>query len=155
MQSLGDILGGVTLSRNSLMTGPGCTLQGFLINCGDVASAIWSFVIALHTFTLLAGGRKWGGWVAEKTASGKTRWVVCLGLWCFVFLIGAIGPVVFERLKPENGPYCIFSFEFSLIKTIKSDLVGVGLLRITTWRELSSITACSCSSLADFSLSLH
>ena len=90
------------------MTGPGCTLQGFLINSGDVASAIWSFVIALHTFTLLAGGHKWrilGG--RERLQSGKARWAVCLGLWTFVFVIGAIGPVVIERLRPENGPYCI------------------------------------------------
>ena len=101
------ILVGVTVSRNSLMTGPGCTLQGFLINSGDISSAIWSFVIALHTFTLLAGGHKWRCWVAEKTESGKSRWAVCLGIWAFVFLIGAIGPVVIERLHPEKGPFCI------------------------------------------------
>jgi hypothetical protein len=89
------------------MTGPGCTLQGFLINSGDIASAIWSFVIALHTFTLLAGGPKWRGWAAEKTASGKARWVMCAGIWSFVFFIGAVGPVIIETLHPENGPYCI------------------------------------------------
>jgi hypothetical protein len=89
------------------MTGRGCTLQGFLINSGDVASAIWSFVVALHTFTLLAGGHKWRSWVAEKTATGKARWVLCLGLWTFVGFIGAIGPVVLERVYPDKGPYCI------------------------------------------------
>ena len=104
---------GVTVRHNDLMTGPGCTLQGFLINSGDIASAIWSFVIALHTFTLLVGGPKIGGWVSEKTASGKLRWVVCVGIWAFVFLIGAIGPVVLENLHPENGPYCIFSWLLS------------------------------------------
>jgi hypothetical protein len=59
VQGLGDILVGVTVGQNSLMTGPGCTVQGFLINSGDVSSAIWSFVIAVHTFVLLAGGPRW------------------------------------------------------------------------------------------------
>lgn len=106
MQSLGDILAMVTVQHNSLMTGPGCTLQGFLINSGDVASAIWSFVIGLHTFALLAGGRRVRGWVTDKTTSGKTRWAVCLGIWTFVFLLGGIGPVLLEGLHPENGPFC-------------------------------------------------
>src|SRR5436190_3404232 len=76
VQSLGDILVGVSVSKNSLMTGVGCTVQGFLINSGDVASAMWSFVVALHTFILLAGPHKWRTWVARETASGKTRWAV-------------------------------------------------------------------------------
>src|SRR5271169_1794338 len=101
------------------MTGPGCTLQGYLINSGDIASAIWSFVIALHTFTLLAGGRKWGSWAAEKTSSGKGRWVVCLGIWTFVFLIGAIGPVIIQNLQPAKGPYCMPLCLVWLMKTTK------------------------------------
>jgi hypothetical protein len=119
------------------MSGTGCTLQGFFINSGDVASAIWSFVIAVHTFVLLAGNRKWSNWVAEKTESGKGRWVVCLGLWGFVFGIGALGPVVIQRVNPEKGPYCIPCTFLFLMKMIKLDLDGVGLQKTTTWRESS------------------
>lgn len=107
------------MSRNAFMTGTGCTLQGFLINSGDVASAIWSFVIALHTFTLLTGRRKWGSWVAEKTESGKARWAVCIAIWGFVFVIGTIGPVIVEKLHPEKGPYCILLLLCWLMKTSK------------------------------------
>jgi len=122
------------------MTGSGCTLQGFLINSGDIASAIWSFVIAFHTFALLAGGSKIRGWVSEKTGSGKLRWVVCGGLWAFVFLIGAIGPVIIQPLNPGNGPYCISSSHFWLMKTIKLVPDGVGFPATTTWRDSSCAT---------------
>lgn len=107
VQGLGDILVGVTVHNNAFMTGPGCTLQGFLINCGDVSSAIWSFIVALHTFTLLMGGSKLRGWAAEKTAGGKLRWIICAGVWTFVLFFGAIGPILIQNLHPEDGPYCI------------------------------------------------
>jgi hypothetical protein len=139
VQGIGDVLVGVSVRQDALMTGPGCTLQGFLINCGDVSSAIWSFIIALHTFTLLAGSPKWRGWAAEKTASGKSRWIVCAGVWIFVFVIGAIGPVVLENLHPEKGPYCIIPYKFSLMKMPKSVPDGAGLPAITTWKDSSSI----------------
>lgn len=109
VQGLGDVLVGVTVGQNSLMTGPGCTVQGFLINSGDVSSAIWSFVIAVHTFVLLAGGSRWRTWAAEKGSSGKARWILCFGVWALVVFIGAFGPVVLQNLHPEKGPYCTLS----------------------------------------------
>jgi hypothetical protein len=80
-------------------------MQGFLINSGDVASAIWSFIIAVHTFVLLTGGRKWGPWVAEKSTAGLFRWILCLGIWLFVIFIGTIGFAI-EKTHPHRGPFC-------------------------------------------------
>ena len=108
VQCLGLVIVGHTIAKNSVHSGPTCTLQGFLINCGDIGSAIWSFVIAVHTFFLLAGGRKWRTWVAEKSTSGKSRWLLCFGIWLFVLFIGIIGPVAIEPLHPEKGPFCTF-----------------------------------------------
>jgi hypothetical protein len=106
VQCLGLVIVGHALSSDSVHSGPTCTLQGFLINTGDISSAIWSFVIAMHTFFLLAGGRGWRTWVADKSTSGKSRWLLCMGIWVFVLFIGIIGPIAIEPLHPEKGPFC-------------------------------------------------
>ena len=97
---------GNALAKNSVHSGPSCTLQGFLINSGDIASAIWSFVIAVHTFFLLAGVHRWRSWVADKSTAGKGRWILCVGVWLFVLFIGVIGLILIEPLHPEKGPFC-------------------------------------------------
>jgi G protein-coupled glucose receptor regulating Gpa2 len=107
VQSLGLVLVGDHLRLNSVLPGSVCTLQGFLINSGDIASAIWSFVIAAHTFFLLAGGRGWRSWVAEKSMSGKFRWFLCVGIWLFVLFISTIGLWLIEKIHPERGPFCM------------------------------------------------
>jgi hypothetical protein len=95
------------LQSNSCLPGRLCTFQGWLLNTGDISSAIWSFVIAGHTFFLLAGGRQWRSWVAEKSSSGKARWILCFCIWFFVIFISSIGLVLIEKLHPEKGPFCI------------------------------------------------
>jgi hypothetical protein len=119
------------------MTGPGCSLQGYLLNSGDVSSSIWSFVIALHCFALLAGGPKWRAWVADKTASGKLRWIVCAGIWTFVYGLSAIGPVFLQNLHPENGPFCIIPTMYFLAN--KDDQFGPGWCWISAGYALERI----------------
>ena len=111
IQSLGLVLVANHLQLNSVFPGPLCTLQGFLIQSGDIASAIWSFVIAMHTFFLLAGGRKWKAWVAERSMTGKGRWFLCIAIWAFVLFIGVIGIIAIEKIYPEKGPFCIIRRE--------------------------------------------
>jgi hypothetical protein len=97
---------------NSVLPGPLCTLQGILVECGDVASSLWSFVIAVHTFILLAGGPRIKAWVAEKGTSGKARWILCIGIWLSVVFLSVIGPLLIRRLYPENGPFCMSILSF-------------------------------------------
>jgi len=110
IQSLGLILIAQHLRTNSVEPGPLCSLQGFLINSGDIGSAIWSFVIAMHTFFLLAGGRKWRVWVAEKSMQGKGRWILTGVIWGVVVFIGVIGMILIQHLYPNKGPFCMLSF---------------------------------------------
>jgi hypothetical protein len=109
VQSFGLFLVTDSLRKNSVIPGPACYLQGFLINTGDISTSIWSFVIAVHTFFLLAGGRNYRAWVAEKSTSGKARWIISVAIWSFVTFIGIIGPAAIERLYPQKGPFCISS----------------------------------------------
>jgi hypothetical protein len=106
VQSFGFFLMVDHLRTDSVLPGASCYLQGFLINSGDISTSIWSFVIAMHTFFLLAGGRTYRAWAAEKSTSGKARWFLCLGIWSFVFFIGIIGPAAIARFYPEKGPFC-------------------------------------------------
>lgn len=106
MQCLGSSITTHHLVQNAVVPGPLCTLQGILVECGDVASAIWSFIIAVHTLILLAGGPRIKAWVAEKGTSGKARWVLCIGVWLGVTFLAVIGPILIRRLNSEDGPFC-------------------------------------------------
>jgi len=106
VQSLGLVTVFHQLSQDHVEAGAFCNFQGFMINSGDIASAIWSFIIAVHTFFLLAGGRRYRAWVAEKSMSGNTRWFLCAAVWVFVIFIGVIGLILIQRIHPEKGPFC-------------------------------------------------
>jgi len=112
IQSVGLLLVANHLVTDSVLPGSLCTAQGFLINTGDVASAVWSFVIAVHTFFLLAGGRKWRTWVAEKSTTGKARWFLVFFLWAAVAFLGVIGMTLVQKLHPDRGPFCISLCQF-------------------------------------------
>ena len=91
------------LERNIEQFPDARTLQGLLLEVSDVATAMWSFVIAVHTFFLIAGGRSRQAWVAEKSTTGKARWVICIGIWAFVVCLALIGIVLIQNIEPENG----------------------------------------------------
>jgi hypothetical protein len=106
VQGLGLLTVADGLIKDAVRAGPVCTLEGFLINSGDVSSALWSFVISVHTFTLLAGGRKWRAWAAENSTGGRGRWFFAGGVWLFVLFISTIGFGI-EKVTPNRGPFCI------------------------------------------------
>lgn len=103
---MGWVLCANSLATNRLWPGFACSVQGFFINVGDVASSVWSLVIAIHTFLLLAGGQRIKAWAAEKSTSGKGRWVLCACIWGGVVFLGLIGPLLVQKLHPEKGPFC-------------------------------------------------
>ena len=105
IQSIGWTLVAYHLHKNAVLPGLACTVQGILINSGDVASAVWAFVIAIHTTMLFVGGPKWGDRAVNLSVRGKARWFICLGVWSGVLFIGFIGMGVSQT--PEKGPFCM------------------------------------------------
>ena len=93
------------LTTNTLIRGPYCTTQAVGLIIGVLGSAIWTFVITVNTFLLLAGGRNIRAWVIEKSNSGWERWVLCFVLWLFILISGLFGFI--EPLDPAKGPYCM------------------------------------------------
>ena len=103
VQSFTSLFASRFLTTNSVSLGPLCTFQAIGLISGDVGSAIWTFVITIHTFLLLAGGRHCRAWVAEKSASGKLRWVFCGVTWLFIIFSGLFGLIFFSG---SETPYC-------------------------------------------------
>jgi hypothetical protein len=105
IQSIGCLLSSYHLVRGFVAPGMVCEVQGFLKNFGDLSSGVFSFVVAVHTFLLLAGGRKWQPY-AIKTKSGILRWYICMAIWAIIFLIATAGFVI-QNAQPEKGPFCL------------------------------------------------
>jgi hypothetical protein len=94
-----------SIARDAVVPGTGCTAQGILINIGDVASAWWTLVIAVHTFLVLAGRAQWRSWAAEKSVKGKSRWFLLGGVWSGSIFLSTFGLAI-QNYYPDNGPYC-------------------------------------------------
>lgn len=92
------------LTTSSLITGPYCDFQAVGLIWGVMASAIWTFVITINTFLLLAGGRKTRAWLIDYGNSGWGRWVVCAVIWIFILVSGLFG--FMEPFDVARGPYC-------------------------------------------------
>jgi len=95
------------LQKGFIEPGIACNIQGILINSGDISSALWSLVVALHTFCLFGGGQRWRDWAEKTSRSGNGRWFLCSAIWIMVFFIGIIGVASIEKLEPEKGPFCM------------------------------------------------
>jgi len=88
--------------------GVACSVQGVLIQSGDLASALWSLIISVHTFLSRMGVKGPGYWGKEFSAKGKESWIVSFGVWFIAFFLGSIGLIVIEQRNPEKGPFCTF-----------------------------------------------
>ncbi|KAJ7347465.1 hypothetical protein DFH08DRAFT_868056 [Mycena albidolilacea] len=59
IQTLGSILNVKWIGDGAVAVGEVCTVQGVLKQIADVSTAIWTLVIAIHTFSLVCLGYKW------------------------------------------------------------------------------------------------
>lgn len=71
-----------------------CTFQALAIEAGDVASAVFSLYIALHTAAMLT---------MEKKANETFLRVACTCAWIFVAVVTAMGPLAIAT--HENGSF--------------------------------------------------
>lgn len=127
------------LTTNSLVTGPYCTFQAVGLISGVLGSAIWTLVVTVNTFLLLAGGRNTRAWLIEKSNSGWGRWVFCVAIWMFIIFSGLFGFI--EPLDPNKGPYCMHSGGSRLtFQMINWGLDGVTSHRITAGKASFSHT---------------
>lgn len=95
IQGFGFGLSWVWYARGSIMEPSGaCVIQGLAIEAGDVASAIFSLAIAIHTAIFLAFT-----WKPPAIALS----LCCVGVWVFVIFLTAIGPLAIQ--KQQTGAF--------------------------------------------------
>ncbi|KAL1681950.1 hypothetical protein EV122DRAFT_204671 [Schizophyllum commune] len=94
IQSLGTMMNFRWVGRGGLVSGNYCSLQGGVKQAGNIATALWSFMIAMHLFNLLF------------LRVGSTRLGLFLTLfmgWAVVVIFVLVGPSVIETA--DRGPY--------------------------------------------------
>ncbi|EIM82103.1 uncharacterized protein STEHIDRAFT_171683 [Stereum hirsutum FP-91666 SS1] len=92
--AIGTLMNAQWVIKGAVYAGDLCSVQGGIKQMGNVAAALWSFMIALHTFNLLFLRRK-------MTALGQ--WLTIAIGWTAVMFIIIIGPLAIQT--PEKGPY--------------------------------------------------
>ncbi|KAJ6469357.1 hypothetical protein C8R45DRAFT_1105223 [Mycena sanguinolenta] len=94
VQAFGTVMNFKWAADNGVTTGTFCGLQGAIKQGGNVATALWSFVLALHLFNVLF----------LRLQSTKTGfWCTIVGGWLFVILLVIIGPTAIQT--PSRGLY--------------------------------------------------
>jgi hypothetical protein len=74
------------LQNNAILVGtPTCFAQGWFVSTGDLASSVFIFAIAAHTFL---------GVVKNYRFPTKTFYFIVGMLWTFVYAMAAIGPII-------------------------------------------------------------
>lgn len=94
VQGIGSIINISWIQHMGVTFGPLCVAQGAIKQAGNVGTALWSFVIALHTFCLLFLGMRIKDWVCYATL---------VFVWLFLGFILALGPGIIA--SAEKGPF--------------------------------------------------
>ncbi|KAH9935557.1 uncharacterized protein B0H18DRAFT_976242 [Fomitopsis serialis] len=107
MQAFSAMLSVRWLNEGAVTMGSYCTYQGFLKQSADVSMAVWTMMIALHTFLV----------VFLRWSMPRRSMFIMLGLgWGFVLMIVIIGPAGYKsNLGPFygiNGYYCWISSNY-------------------------------------------
>jgi hypothetical protein len=85
-QAIGFLLNISALRNNGIIVGTStCFAQGWFISTGDLASSVFISAIAIHT---------WMGVVKEYRLPTSAFYCCICGLWVFVYLMAAIGPII-------------------------------------------------------------
>ncbi|KAH9949711.1 hypothetical protein B0H21DRAFT_688018 [Amylocystis lapponica] len=87
IQGLATVLGARWLVEGAVKAGPYCSIQGGLKNAGNVAMAVWSFVMAVHVFLLL--------FLRRGTRDITCAITLAIG-WLTIALIVCIGPLAVQ-----------------------------------------------------------
>ena len=93
-QGIGALLNTRWIAQGGLEVGSFCTAQAVIKQTGNVGTALWSFVIAVHTFDVLF--LRWH--IADYVCYGTL-----VGVWAFLGFIVILGPAVVE--SRARGPF--------------------------------------------------
>jgi len=109
-QSVGSVLNVEWVKSRAVHLGGVCVAQGVLKHMADVGAALWTFVIAAHTFACLGLGLKLSRYVLAT--------VLSIG-WILIALTVAVGPAFLDTKRrgsfyDVSGYWCFISPEYKL-----------------------------------------
>ncbi|KAI9065656.1 hypothetical protein FKP32DRAFT_1590444 [Trametes sanguinea] len=94
LQAISTLMNTKWAQDRAVANGSFCRVQGGVKQAGNVATALWSFTLALHVFILLF----------YRVALPKVlRWTLLGVGWYLVVFVVVIGPIAIET--PDKGPY--------------------------------------------------
>ncbi|OAP54410.1 hypothetical protein AYL99_11511 [Fonsecaea erecta] len=97
-QAMAFALTSVYLTQNKIQVGTTtCWANGWFVSTGDLASGVFIFAIALHTYYAVVTGRR----VGNRVFYGG---IVCL--WVFVYLMAVIGVGINSKIYVRAGAWC-------------------------------------------------
>ncbi|KAJ7484274.1 hypothetical protein FB451DRAFT_1392840 [Mycena latifolia] len=94
VQAFGTALNLKWAAEGGVTPGAFCSAQGGIKQAGNVATALWTFVLALHLFNLL---------FLRLRTPDVGFWCTIAGGWAAVVFIVVIGPIAIQT--PAKGPY--------------------------------------------------
>jgi len=98
MQAIASIINIAWVDNKGIYFGETCVVQGVLKQTSDVGTALWTLVIAVHTFCLI---------FLEIQARPFILWTTLLGGWSTIVTIVLFGPATVNR--EEKGPFFAIS----------------------------------------------
>ncbi|KAJ7863733.1 hypothetical protein B0H14DRAFT_2737148 [Mycena olivaceomarginata] len=94
VQAFGTVMNFKWAAERGVTSGSFCSAQGGIKQAGNIATALWFFVLAVHLFNLLFLRQK-------STEAGF--WCTIVGGWSLVIFVVVIGPTAVETTA--KGPY--------------------------------------------------
>jgi len=92
--AIGSIMSIKWVQENVVYVGNYCTAQAIIKQTADVGTAIWSLILAIHTFCVL---------FLEWKPQAYARWLTLIAGWSFIATITFAGPATANRLS--DGPF--------------------------------------------------
>lgn len=92
-----------------------CWANGWFVSTGDLASGVFIFAIALHTFFAVVRGRRPGN---------KLFYGGIAGLWVFVYLLAVIGVGLHPNQYVRAGAWVLYTNSFSLVPLTFDPVLG-------------------------------
>lgn len=105
-QSVAFLLNAQWLKDNAIVVGtPTCWAQGWFVSTGDLASGVFTFAIAVHSFLDL---------VWDYRLGHRTFLAVIAGLWMFVYACAIIGVAIHpDDFYVRAGAWCWINYKYS------------------------------------------
>jgi len=110
IQAIGSLYSTRWVYLGAVVLDQSCTTQGVLKQVADVGTALWTFIISVHTFFLL---------VLEVNPSRFTLFGTLVAGWSGIFMIVILGPTVLDTTRRGaffgiSGYWCWISDGYSI-----------------------------------------